>query len=136
MLRPLKNVLILTSVIFIGCKPIAYTIDKPSGMSTFVECEKDGDTITAKFAISPIKEDSPCQAIFEEGEPENLQVIATNGAARVSWKIGKSHFKQIGIQPYKFKLMTSSGNYSITIAFKTTAQQITSPFLFSFIRFI
>jgi hypothetical protein len=120
---------------FIGCRPLAYTIQKPKGMSTSVDCLKEGETITVKFAISPVVEGSDCQAVFEDGTPENLQIIVQNGAARISWKIGQDHISKLSIKPYKFKLMIPSGNYSISIGFQTTAQQIAAPFMFSFIRF-
>ena len=117
-----------------GCAPLTSNSFKPTGLNITSECVTEGKDRTVKLAVLPPETGSSWNIEFDGETPENLKIDTSTSITHFSWTLGQDHLKTIGIKPYQFKLSSSDKIFTVSIAFRTTSEQIVGAFISSLIQ--
>ena len=118
----------------VSCTPLVTGYHQEKDLHITGECVKEGETTYVKVLISSAAGDQPWKVDFIGGQPDDLTMEATPGFLRLRWKLGKDHFRALGIQPYELQITSGDRVFRARITFRTTSEQIISAVVGSLIR--
>ncbi|WP_026853478.1 hypothetical protein [Geothrix fermentans] len=127
--RPHPAVVAALILLSTACAPLVSTHAKAPGVQITSECFTEGGETFVRLGVVAVEEGAPWLVEFAEGAPEKLVVEVNQPLTRIRWKVGRDRFKALGIAPYELRLSSGDRAFKVTVAFRTTSQQVIGAFI-------